>query len=61
MTALILYVLGSGPVQGFAITLLIGILSTLFTAIVITRAFLNIAAGNKATTFSFGQPKAIKS
>ncbi len=61
MTALILYVLGSGPVQGFAITLLIGILSTLFTAIVITRSFLNIAAGNKASTFSFGQPKAVKS
>ena len=37
ITAIILYIFGSGPVQGFATTLAIGILSSLFTAIFITR------------------------
>jgi SecD/SecF fusion protein len=37
LTAVVLYVFGSGPVQGFATTLIIGILSSLFTAIFISR------------------------
>jgi len=37
ITAIILYVFGSGPIQGFATTLIIGILSSLFTAIFIAR------------------------
>jgi preprotein translocase subunit SecD len=37
IAALILFGLGSGPVQGFAVTLLIGILSSFFTAVMITR------------------------
>jgi preprotein translocase subunit SecD len=37
MTALILYVMGSGPVRGFAITLGLGILTSVFTAIFVTR------------------------
>jgi SecD/SecF fusion protein len=37
ITAIVLYILGSGPVQGFATTLIIGICSSLFTAIFITR------------------------
>ena len=37
LTGIVLYVFGSGPVQGFATTLIIGILSSLFTAIFITR------------------------
>ena len=37
LTALILFVFGSGPIKGFATTLLIGILTSLFTAIFITR------------------------
>ena len=37
LTAVILYIFGSGPVQGFATTLTIGILSSLFTAIFISR------------------------
>lgn len=36
-TAIILYQFGSGPVQGFALTLMIGIASTLFSALVISR------------------------
>ncbi len=37
LTAIILFVFGSGPIKGFATTLLIGILTSLFTAIFITR------------------------
>ncbi|MDF1620686.1 protein translocase subunit SecD [Pseudothioclava nitratireducens] len=37
LTATILFVLGAGPVRGFAVTLLIGILTSVFTAIWVTR------------------------
>lgn len=37
IAAIILYYFGSGPVQGFAVTLMIGIATSMFTAIVITR------------------------
>ncbi len=37
LTGIVLFVFGTGPVQGFATTLIIGILSSLFTAIFITR------------------------
>jgi SecD/SecF fusion protein len=37
ITGVILYIFGSGPIQGFATTLIIGILTTLFTAIFISR------------------------
>lgn len=39
MTATILFLLGSGPVRGFAVTLGIGILTSVFTAIFVTRLF----------------------
>ncbi len=42
MTALILYVMGSGPVRGFAITLGLGILTSVFTAIFVTRLIIVI-------------------
>jgi SecD/SecF fusion protein len=37
LTAIVLYIFGSGPIQGFATTLIIGILSSMFCAIFITR------------------------
>lgn len=37
LTGIVLYIFGSGPVQGFATTLIIGIISSLFTAIFISR------------------------
>ena len=40
MTALILYMVGSGPVRGFAITLGLGIMTSVFTAIFVTRLFI---------------------
>ena len=47
ITALILYIIGTGPVKGFAITLSIGIVTSMFTAIMCTRAMVNIVYGNK--------------
>jgi preprotein translocase subunit SecD len=39
LTALILYLVGTGPVQGFAITLIIGILASMLSAVFVTRTF----------------------
>jgi preprotein translocase subunit SecD len=47
IAALILYVIGTGPVKGFAITLSIGIVTSMFTAIMCTRAMVNLMYGNK--------------
>ncbi len=47
LTALILFVFGTGPIKGFATTLLIGIATSLFTAIFITRIFINIRNNQK--------------
>jgi len=49
LTALILFVFGTGPIKGFATTLLIGILTSLFTAIFITRLLVDwyVGKGNK--------------
>ena len=47
IAALILYVIGTGPVKGFAITLSIGIVTSMFTAIMCTRAMVNLIYGNK--------------
>ena len=43
IAALVLYFLGSGTVKGFAITLLIGIVVSLFTALIVTKFFMNKA------------------
>ncbi|MEZ5529745.1 MAG: protein translocase subunit SecD [Porticoccaceae bacterium] len=48
IVAVILYAIGSGPVQGFAVTLSIGILTSMFTAIVGTRALVNLIYGGRA-------------
>ena len=42
IAALVLYFLGSGPVKGFALTLMIGIIISMFTAIFVTKFFMNI-------------------
>ena len=53
LTAAILYIFGTGPIQGFATTLMIGILTSLFTAIFITRLFIDGYGKNgKSLAFS---------
>ena len=47
IAALVLYIIGTGPIKGFAVTLSIGIITSMFTAIVCTRAMINIIYGNK--------------
>ena len=55
LTALILLFFGSGPIQGFATTLLIGIATTLFSAIFITRLFIDYSV-EKKHPFTFSTP-----
>lgn len=47
LVALILFAIGTGPIKGFAVTLAIGIISSLFTAIVVTRAIIHLIYGRK--------------
>ncbi len=49
IAAVVLFAMGSGPVKGFAITLSIGILTSMFTAIMGTRAVVNLAYGGRKT------------
>ncbi len=53
ITAIVLYIFGSGPIQGFATTLIIGILSSLFTAILVSRMIIE-ARLKKGKDFSVG-------
>ncbi len=46
-TALVLYHFGTGPIKGFALTLGIGILASMFTAIVVTREIYGWTVGNR--------------
>ena len=47
IAAVVLLGFGTGPIKGFAITLMIGILTSMFTAIVGTRAIVNLAFGGR--------------
>jgi SecD/SecF fusion protein len=53
LTGLILYQFGSGPIQGFALTLMIGIVASMFSAIVITRVVFEMLA-ERGIKISFG-------
>ena len=50
IAAIVLYAVGTGPIKGFAITLSIGIVTSMFTAILGTRAIVNLMYGNKRLT-----------
>jgi len=43
----ILFAMGTGPIKGFAVTLSIGILTSMFTAIIVTRAMVNLIYGGR--------------
>ncbi len=47
IAALMLFSFGTGPIQGFAITLSLGIISSMFTAIIVTRGLVNFIYGGK--------------
>jgi len=50
----ILYSFGVGPIQGFAVTLMAGILSSLFTAIIVTRIIFDYAVSERQMSVSYG-------
>jgi preprotein translocase subunit SecD len=47
IAALVLFVFGTGPIRGFAVTLSLGIMTSMFTAIVGTRALINLIYGGR--------------
>lgn len=47
LAALVLFMIGTGPVKGFAVTLTIGIMTSMFTAIMGTRALVNLIYGGR--------------
>ena len=57
--AIPLMIWGSGPIKGFAITLLVGAVITLFTAVVVTRAMFQILIMSGATTLNIGQKRTV--
>ena len=50
LVAVILYAVGTGPIKGFAVTLSIGIVTSMFTAIMVSRAMVNGVYGGKKIT-----------
>lgn len=50
IAAIVLFAFGTGPIKGFAITLSLGIVTSMFTAIVGTRAIVNLAFGGRRLT-----------
>ena len=55
IVAVILFAVGTGPVKGFAVTLSLGIITSMFTAIVLTRSLVNFTyGGRRMDTLSIG-------
>ncbi len=55
LVGIVLFSIGTGPVKGFAVTLMIGILTSMYTAIIVTRAVVNLMYGGKTVkTLSIG-------
>jgi preprotein translocase subunit SecD len=50
LAGVVLYSYGSGPLKGFAVTLMIGIFTTLFTGVFVTRTLMDLAFGSRRTT-----------
>jgi preprotein translocase subunit SecD len=50
ITAIILFQFGTGPIKGFAVTLSVGILTSVFSALVITRLLFAIRPGSQPVT-----------
>jgi preprotein translocase subunit SecD len=58
IVAVILYAVGTGPIKGFAVTLSVGIITSMFTAIMGTRALINLFyGGRRVKSLSIGGAK----
>ncbi|MDR7435698.1 MAG: protein translocase subunit SecD [Armatimonadota bacterium] len=51
IAAVVLLWLGSGPIRGFAVTLTIGVIASMFTAIVVTRVFVDLVSGTRLASW----------
>jgi preprotein translocase subunit SecD len=49
IAAVVLLMFGTGPIKGFAVTLSIGVVTSVFTAVVVTRALVNLVYGRKTS------------
>ena len=47
IASIVLFSFGTGPIKGFAVTLTIGIITSMFTAIIVSRAIINLIYGGK--------------
>ncbi|SDU23718.1 protein translocase subunit SecD [Halopseudomonas salegens] len=47
LVGVILFAMGTGPIKGFAVTLSLGILTSMFSAIIVTRAMVNLSVGGR--------------
>ena len=55
IVAIILYAIGTGPIKGFAVTLSVGIITSMFSSIMGTRALINlIYGGRRVKTLAIG-------
>jgi preprotein translocase subunit SecD len=54
ISGVILYAFGTGPVQGFALTLMIGIVTSMFSAVFITRVIFNVLIDRYSVKLNFG-------
>ena len=52
IAGVVLYSYGTGPIKGFAVTLLIGIITTLVTALFVTRTLFSLATRNSSARLS---------
>lgn len=55
LVAMVLFTVGTGPVKGFSVTLMVGIITSMFSAIMVTRAVVNLMyGGRRVETLSIG-------
>ena len=50
IAGMLLFYFGSGPVRGFAVVMMIGIVTSVFTAVTVTRMFVSLWLGRKRPT-----------
>jgi len=50
LVAMVLFTVGTGPVKGFAVTLMVGIMTSMFSAIMVTRAIVNLMYGGRTVS-----------
>ncbi|MEI6148288.1 MAG: protein translocase subunit SecD [bacterium] len=60
ITAVILFIMGSGPVRGYAVTLIAGLIVSVYTAVIVTRMGFNVIASRTSNTGVLKMMQAVK-